>query len=181
MALGTRDNCPNSCRALACAVSRNLTGRFRVNAMRHAPMSAMRHAFLADRLNTACGGLVEASGYCRVQKTLLGYYADPLVPIFMPADVIADLEAYCGEPLYSRELFELRPARADANSALAEACDSVQAAAEVLSTVRAAAADGVLTVEEQLAIEAAAAHLEQQIRELRAAAGLGAAGVRARS
>lgn len=51
----------------------------------------------------ACGGISKAR--CRVKKSVLQTYADKDRPeCNMPADVIADLEAQCGEPIVTRFL-----------------------------------------------------------------------------
>lgn len=129
----------------------------------------MRHALLARQLIAACGGTDEAATACRLNRSRLFEIQQPSAEAaFMPADVIADLEAYCGEALYSRALAEARPTRAPATSALAEACDAVEAAARLLAVTRAAAADGKLTAQELRSIETAAADLEEQLREFRA-------------
>jgi hypothetical protein len=68
------------------------------------------HALAARRLIAACGGLIEAAAACRVGKSQLADYQAAEGLGFMPADVMADLEAYCGSPIYSRMLVEARPA-----------------------------------------------------------------------
>lgn len=72
-------------------------------------MTPRRHAKLAHDLIEACGGLAEAASACRVSKSVLSTYQNPNEASTMPADVMADLEAYCGEPIYSREIMALRP------------------------------------------------------------------------
>lgn len=88
----------------------------------------------------------------------------------MPADVIADLEMYCGEPIYSRALVENRPHATLAADVLTEACEVTEAAGALLKTARLAASDGRLTREEKAAVEAGVLAIEGQLRELRAAA-----------
>lgn len=73
------------------------------------------------RLLDAAGGLVSASMACRAGKTSLGRFGSVNDEQFMPADVIADLEADIGEPVVTRELarlagYKLVPIRADQSS-----------------------------------------------------------------
>jgi hypothetical protein len=85
------------------------------------------HALAARRLIAACGGLMEAAAACRVGKTQLADYQSAEGVGFMPADVMADLEAYCGSPIYSRMLVEARPAGPDTRDLAREACDAAEA------------------------------------------------------
>jgi hypothetical protein len=79
------------------------------------PLSPMRHALLGAAADQGVRGTQEAAAHAACRKTQLGYFQDPERVQdpercqFMPADVIADLEAYCGQALYSKELFEARP------------------------------------------------------------------------
>jgi hypothetical protein len=60
-----------------------------------------------DLIN-ACGGARRASEHTRVRQPQLDRYASLDKPDeLMPADVVADLEAYCGQPIVSRALAEL--------------------------------------------------------------------------
>ena len=59
------------------------------------------------RLLDAAGGLVSASMACRASKTSLGRFGSINDEQFIPADVIADLEADIGEPVVTRELARL--------------------------------------------------------------------------
>lgn len=68
------------------------------------PLTAKRHAHLARELIKACDGLLASESVCRVGRTSLSNYCDPDHPNHMPADVMAALEAYCRQPLYSREI-----------------------------------------------------------------------------
>ena len=83
-------------------------------------MTPRRHALFAKTLIARCGGLDEVLAIpgLRVKKPQLSNYQNPHVAAFMPADVIALLEGYCGEPIYSRALFEA----ADAAPAAARYC-----------------------------------------------------------
>ena len=95
-------------------------------------MTPRQHAKLARALIMACGGLDEAAAACRVGKSSLSDYQLPQIAAFMPADVMADLEAYCGEPIYSRELVAERPFAPVGGCPVKETHDVVQAAAAML-------------------------------------------------
>jgi hypothetical protein len=99
-------------------------------------MNARHHARLARDLVSACGGLEEAAGACRLKKSRLSDFQDPGSGAFMPADVIADLEAWCGEPIYSRSLFEARPGGEKAAELAAEACQTTEVAAALQGLIR---------------------------------------------
>ena len=92
-------------------------------------MNSKRHAKLARDLIEACGGLDEAAAICRVGKSSLSDYQLPQISTTMPADVMADLEAYCGEPIYSREIASIRPWCPTGECPVKEAHDVVIAAA----------------------------------------------------
>lgn len=99
-------------------------------------MNARQHSRLAQQLIAACGGLDEASAVCRVSRAVLSSHQNVHRPeCFMTADVIVDLEAYCGEPIYSRAMFETRPAEPVTGDALTETHQVVQAAAALLPLV----------------------------------------------
>jgi hypothetical protein len=99
-------------------------------------MNARQHARLARNLVTACGGLEEAGGACRLKKSRLSDFQDPASGAFMPADVIADLEEWCGEPIYSRALFEARPGGERCAGLVAEACQTTEVAAALQGLIR---------------------------------------------
>ncbi len=126
---------------------------------RRGPLTRLRHAFLSRLLIKTCGGLEEAAGACRVGKSQLANFQDservqdPERCQFMPADVIADLEAYCGQPIYSRELFEARPTAIDPETMLEEALSGMKTMADVVAQVSAAVADGVVTPRERKDLE----------------------------
>lgn len=133
-------------------------------------MDAMRHAHLARLLIAACGGLAPSAAACRLERSRLSEFQDAHTAAFMPADVIADLEMYCGEPLYSRAIAENRPSATQAADVLTEACEVTESAGALLRTARLAAGDGRLTAQEKAAIEQGVLAIEGQLRELRAAA-----------
>lgn len=124
-----------------------------------------QHALLARTLIERCGGLAEASAACNTSKGVLSTYQNPDEHSTMSARVMADLEAYCGEPVYSRALFEARPASTLATDVLAEVCDSVETAADLMKQARAAAADGKITPRERAQLLAIAATNLEQARE----------------
>lgn len=123
------------------------------------PITPLRHAYLARVLIRACDGLEEAAAACRVGKSQLANFQDaervqdPERAQYMPADVIADLEAYCGQPLYSKEIFEARPAAIDTSTMMEEALGGLKAMTEVVGQVAAATADGVITELERRQLE----------------------------
>lgn len=132
-------------------------------------MNPRQHALLARHLLDACGGVDEAIDACRVDRTALYNYRNPDSGHFMPADVMADLEAYSGRPIYSQAIRSLRPSAEDVASVVHEACDVGEAAIDLQRLVRMAAGDGELTETEKRDIEVGMQRLEQQVRELRAA------------
>ena len=132
-------------------------------------MNAKRHALLARQLIAACDGLAEAAENCRVETSSLSRFCDPGSGHFMPADVMADLEQYCGEPIYSRALAEGRPAIVQTESLLDEACETTERSATLQQIVRKALADGTVTAAERAEIAAALVAFDDQARELRAA------------
>lgn len=87
----------------------------------------------------------------------------------MPADVMADLEQYCGEPLYSRALAEGRPSVIETESLLDEACETTEVSAKLQNVVRLALKDKVVSAAERAQIAAALVEFDDQARELRAA------------
>lgn len=95
-------------------------------------MNSRRHARLAHDLIAACGGLEEAAAACRVGKSALSDYQNACLTSFMPADVICDLEAYCGDALYSRAIMEARPSEPTRGDVMVETHEAVQAAAALL-------------------------------------------------
>lgn len=67
-------------------------------------MNAKKHAALARSLISACDGLADAAREAGVSKALLSTYQNPNEAATMPARIIAVLEEYCGEGIYSRAL-----------------------------------------------------------------------------
>ena len=129
-------------------------------------MNRRQHARLARLLIEACDGLVSSAEVCRVGKSQLGEYQHPGGDDYMPADVMADLEAFCGQPIYSRALFESRPEVRAAQNLIDEACGAAEAAMILQSTVRQAAHDGKLTSNELEAIAKVHRAAEEEIRDV---------------
>lgn len=99
-------------------------------------MDPMRHAWLARSLIDACGGLPASADVCRLAKSRLSEFTIPTSGAYMPADVIADLEAYCGRPIYSQALVEARPGYTESAGLLIEACETTERAAQLQHLVR---------------------------------------------
>lgn len=107
------------------------------------PVTTRMHARLARQLIAACGGLDEAVGACRLKRTRLSECQTPPTdeegapePSFLPADVIADLEAYCGRPLYSQALAEARPAAPGLTDVVKGITDTTEEVADLQRLVR---------------------------------------------
>jgi len=132
-------------------------------------LHAKRHALLAKRLIQSCGGLEEAAANCRLERSRLADFQNPEADAFMPADVMVDLEAYAGEPIYSRAIAGERPAVETPQTLLNEVMEGTEAAAELQALTRKALEDGVLTPAERLRLEAAVLVVEDQARGTRAA------------
>lgn len=132
-------------------------------------MNAKRHALLARQLIAACDGLAKAAENCRVGTSSLSRFCKASSGHFMPADVMADLEQYCGEPLYSRALAEGRPSVIETESLLDEACETTEVSAKLQNVVRLALKDKVVSAAERAQIAAALVEFDDQARELRAA------------
>ena len=132
-------------------------------------MNTRQHALLARQLIAACGGLDEAAAACRLNRSRLSEFQTPEANAFMPADVMADLEAYAGEPIYSRALCEARPAAPAPADLLTEACEAAETAVDLQRTIRLAvgAAHG-LSPRQRDAVEGLLQQLDEDIRQIRA-------------
>ncbi len=141
------------------------------------PLSWREHARLAKRLIKACGGGDEASRASGVSDTTLSRYA--VGTAIMPADVIANLESYCGQPIYSGALFDLFD-RAVATEDLRNAAQELtEASAAMQRCAREALADGKLTppeLDDIAAVERQAEEALERVKATRRAieAGMGA-------
>lgn len=131
-------------------------------------MNRRKHAMLARMLIAACGTLAEASVATarRISVAQLSDYQSATGESFMPADVIADLEAYCGEPLYSRALFEARPDSAAARDLVAEACEAAEEVSTLQREIRKAATDGKITPAERTRLQRRHAEATRNLAEV---------------
>jgi len=140
------------------------------------PISIREHARLAKRLIKACGGGAEAERACGLSDTTLSRYSTGAA--VMPADVIANLENYCGQPIYSGALFDLFD-RAVATEDLRNAAQELTEAAAVMQRcAREALADGKLTpreIDDIAAVERQAEDALERVKATRRAleAGMG--------
>ncbi|WP_337186717.1 hypothetical protein [Phenylobacterium sp.] len=132
-------------------------------------MHSKTHATLARLLIKACGGLERAADNCRLGKSRLQEIQDPDNESFMPADVMADLEAYAGEPLYSAAIAKARPAAPMPKGLMEEGMETAEAGVEVMRLLRVALEDGELTASERLQVEAQLVVLEAQVSDVREA------------
>lgn len=112
-------------------------------------MNRRAHALHARLLVEACGGLEEAAQRCRVGKSQLSDYQSPHGEGFMPADVLADLEAYCGHRVYSRALFEVDAQVVSKADLKDEACEASEAVIALQHAIRLATRDGVISPRER--------------------------------
>lgn len=128
-------------------------------------LNRRQHAELCRLLIAACGGLEESVAHCRVSKTRLADYQAPGGETFMPGDVIADLEAYCGEPVYSRVLVAASPNQAAKADLLSEIFDVSEGAVELQAMARKAKAGG-LTERERRDLADLHAKLTGELRDV---------------
>lgn len=134
------------------------------------PVNARLHAMLARQLIEACGGLEESETVSRLKRSRLSECQTPGSGAYLPIDVVADLEAYCGRPIYSQALVDARPAVEAAAGIMQEACEATEETGALLRVVRQAVADGHLTPRERDLIEAAIGTVSAELRQLAAAA-----------
>ena len=110
-------------------------------------LSDLQHAALARRLLKACGTLEEAALACRYSVAQLSRCQTAGSGSYLTADVIADLELYCGQNHYSRALVDARPTSQQIGDLLHDICRAAEDATALQSTTRRAleaAADGKL-------------------------------------
>lgn len=71
----------------------------------HEPTPLQRqHSILAGKLIAAVEGVEKAALYSRVEKSALSDYERPNVRRYMPSDVIEELEARAGRPVFTEHL-----------------------------------------------------------------------------
>jgi hypothetical protein len=134
--------------------------------------SLRQHAQWARALIAACGGLEEAAGVCRLSRSHLSRCQDGSVADCLPVDVVADLELYCGQPVYSAALVALAESRrvgSVVGQLMDEACDASEAAMALQSLAREASKDGILSERERRALTAAAAKAASELSDVVAA------------
>lgn len=129
-------------------------------------MTPRQHAFLARQLIGVCGGLEESAQASGRSTSTLSRYQTPGADQFMPADVIANLERYGGQPIYSRALFEATQSAPAPRNLLVEACEATESASVLQHEIRLAAADGELTPAERARLAARHAEATRQLREV---------------
>tara|TARA_R100001086_G_scaffold149323_1_gene79326 strand:+ start:82 stop:504 length:423 start_codon:yes stop_codon:yes gene_type:complete len=96
-------------------------------------MNIRWHSARARDLIQACDGLTDAAAHCRVSAAQLSDYNNPNKACTMPADVILDLEAYCGRPVYSSALAGVSGAVAPADDLI---CGAVGVSAGMANLVQ---------------------------------------------
>lgn len=131
--------------------------------------SPRQHASWARLLIKACGGLDEASRACRLSVSQLSRCQDGNDPNVLPVDVIADLELYCGQAIYSRALVSLLEGSTSQSvpaDLVSEACDVGEAGAELQACMRRAVTDGKLTEAEMRAIAQKADRVRKELADL---------------
>jgi len=108
-------------------------------------------AHRARLLITECRGLESAASACRIGKSQLARACDPNDPdrTYLPVDVVADLEAYCGSPIVSEWLAGLRTAPLAGADLVMESVDVVTSGGRLVEGVREALADGKLSARER--------------------------------
>jgi len=130
---------------------------------------AKRHALLARLLIEANEGLERSADNCRLDKSQLQRFTDPRHRQFMPADVIVDLEAACGRPIYSSAMVQARPGADQVDDMMIEACELTEDVAVLQRAVRKAGEDGRIDeVLEGPQIDRLLEVAEQRLRDLRA-------------
>lgn len=123
-----------------------------------------------------CGGAEWASSVTRVNKTVLSDYQNVKRPDFyMPADVVTDLEAECGDPIVTKLLCSLAggyyvplPTQVGDEVLPAHLAQIGKEVADVFSAVSVALADGQLSAEEKDRI---LSEIEEAINALASAKG----------
>lgn len=129
-------------------------------------LSERWHALRARILIEKCGGVTEAASACRWDAPRLSRAQTPGSGVTMPIDVVAELERYCGDPVYSRAMVEAITAPpAPAEDLKAEACEATEAVAELQREIRLATGDGQVTPREQTRLTALHEKATQQLRD----------------
>lgn len=132
-------------------------------------LSPREHARLAKFLIRECGGLAESSRACGLSDSALSRYQTNGSGQYMPADVIANLESYCGKPVYSGALFDLFDSAVVSNDLRDATCALTEAAAKLQGAAREALADGRYTMSEDEQLAAMETSAEEAVAIIKAA------------
>lgn len=133
-------------------------------------LTFLEHSALARRLIANLGGPKRAARHCRVGESDLSLYQNPNRPDrIMPADVISDLQIVGGTTEYSDALTAEvdEPVNVVADP-LHHTCGLVREAADALTAIERAVADGTVSVAEFLTCETELAELEARLPIIRA-------------
>lgn len=107
-------------------------------------------ALLTSKLIDRCGGLSEASTAC---EQLSRHYSITQLSrcqtvgsgCFLPLDILAALESYCGDPVVSSGLVSRASVKVETADLLTSACEAAEEGSDVLRVIRAAIRDGKLS------------------------------------
>ncbi|WP_292065956.1 hypothetical protein [Brevundimonas sp. UBA7664] len=139
-------------------------------------MNATQHTLLARALIDACGGVDACcKPVTRVERSQLYAYRDFNSGVFMPADIIEQLESRCENPVYSAFLFHSRPAKTPAARLEAVGFLIGEGGVAIQRAIRLAAEDGELSDNEKRGIEEMCLEHEDLLRQARASMETGAA------
>lgn len=116
-------------------------------------MSDRLLALLTEKLIDRCGGLAEASAAC---EQLARHYSVPQLSrcqtvgtgCYLPLDILAALERYCGVPVISQALKQRTKVEVGADRLADLVCEFSEQANNVQRHLRSALADHVLTPRE---------------------------------
>jgi hypothetical protein len=129
-------------------------------------MNERRLKLLTRDLITACGGLTEATSACRYDAPRLSRCQTVGSPDFLAIDVVATLEAYCGQPIISQALCDQSAGKPASADLLTEACQVNEAGGDLQRVVRLAAADGKITPREEDEIRRKADAVLRQVHDV---------------
>lgn len=127
------------------------------------------HSARARELIAACGGLEEAAANCRVSKSVLSDAQCVHKPSALAGDVIADLEAYCGEALYSTQIAELGHAPAPSIDLTGDVLALGVSTAKMAHDLYIALEDGRIDAAERAHLLAKAAPMFTTLRQIESA------------
>ena len=108
-------------------------------------MTPRKHSALARALIKASGGLDEAARECRLAKSALGNAQNPNFEYYLPADVIVELEEYCGRSIYSQAMLDASPQIEGDTDIIGDALAMVSAVAKLVNHAHHAQQDGNLS------------------------------------